>query len=83
MFSRWTEVLTRRRRRMERDGPVISARHPDVPPRVEHEIGDLGRRLASIFTALARRSAENLPGDRQARRIVRRRIPSSKRVIPR
>ncbi|WP_245598415.1 winged helix-turn-helix transcriptional regulator [Glycomyces arizonensis] len=47
------KVLTERLRRLERDGLVVRTYHPEVPPRVEYEISDLGRSLAPLFAALA------------------------------
>ncbi|RSS38596.1 helix-turn-helix domain-containing protein [Streptomyces sp. WAC08241] len=54
------KVLTQRLRQMERDGLVVRTYHPEVPPRVEYEISELGRSLAPIFAHLATWSAENL-----------------------
>ena len=54
------KVLTQRLRRMERDGLVVRTYHPEVPPRVEYEISELGRSLAPLFAHLADWSAENL-----------------------
>jgi DNA-binding HxlR family transcriptional regulator len=42
--------------------------HPEVPPRVEYEISELGRSLAPIFAHLADWSAENLRKVERARR---------------
>ncbi|MFF7172979.1 winged helix-turn-helix transcriptional regulator [Streptomyces pseudovenezuelae] len=47
------KVLTERLRRLERDGLVVRTYHPEVPPRVEYEISELGRSLAPLFAALA------------------------------
>ena len=46
------KVLTQRLRQMERDGLVTRTYHPEVPPRVEYEISDLGRSLQPLFAAL-------------------------------
>ena len=46
------KVLTERLRQLERDGLVVRTYHPEVPPRVEYEISDLGRSLAPLFAAL-------------------------------
>ncbi|MGV9251993.1 winged helix-turn-helix transcriptional regulator [Streptomyces sp. NPDC003697] len=62
------KVLTQRLRQMERDGLVVRTYHPEVPPRVEYEISDLGRSLAPIFAHLADWSAENLHKVELARR---------------
>ncbi|MDI9836424.1 MULTISPECIES: winged helix-turn-helix transcriptional regulator [unclassified Streptomyces] len=62
------KVLTQRLRQMERDGLVVRTYHPEVPPRVEYEISELGRSLAPIFAHLADWSAENLHKVERARR---------------
>ncbi|WP_245679382.1 winged helix-turn-helix transcriptional regulator [Actinomadura hibisca] len=54
------KVLTQRLRQMERDGLVMRTYYPEVPPRVEYEISELGRSLAPVFAHLAEWSAENL-----------------------
>jgi DNA-binding HxlR family transcriptional regulator len=60
------KVLTQRLRQMERDGLVVRTYHPEVPPRVEYEISDLGRSLAPLFATLAEWSI-NLDKVEQAR----------------
>ncbi len=54
------KVLTQRLRQLERDGLVMRTYHPEVPPRVEYEISELGRSLAPIFHHLADWSTNNL-----------------------
>jgi DNA-binding HxlR family transcriptional regulator len=54
------KVLTQRLRQLERDGLVLRMYHPEVPPRVEYEITELGRSLAPLFAALATWSSGNL-----------------------
>ncbi|WP_328973658.1 winged helix-turn-helix transcriptional regulator [Streptomyces sp. NBC_00239] len=61
------KVLTQRLRQLERDGLVIRTYHPEVPPRVEYEISELGRSLAPLFAHLADWSADNLPRVERAR----------------
>jgi DNA-binding HxlR family transcriptional regulator len=60
------KVLTERLRRLERDGLVVRTYYPEVPPRVEYEISELGRSLAPLFAALADWSV-NLSKVEQAR----------------
>ncbi|MFB8030390.1 MULTISPECIES: winged helix-turn-helix transcriptional regulator [unclassified Streptomyces] len=62
------KVLTQRLRQMERDGMVVRTYYPEVPPRVEYEISELGRSLAPLFAHLADWSADNLPRVEEARR---------------
>lgn len=54
------KVLTQRLRQLERDGLVVRTYHPEVPPRVEYEISDLGRSLAPLFAHLAEWANANL-----------------------
>jgi DNA-binding HxlR family transcriptional regulator len=61
------KVLTQRLRQLERDGLVSRTYHPEVPPRVEYEITDLGRSLAPLFASLAQWTDANLPKVEQAR----------------
>jgi DNA-binding HxlR family transcriptional regulator len=61
------KVLTQRLRQLERDGLVVRTYHPEVPPRVEYEISELGRSLAPLFATLAGWSAANLHKVEKAR----------------
>jgi DNA-binding HxlR family transcriptional regulator len=74
------KVLTERLRRLERDGLVVRTYHPEVPPRVEYEISELGRSLAPLFAALADWSV-NLGKVEQARQDyeVKEQRPRSRR----
>jgi DNA-binding HxlR family transcriptional regulator len=47
------KVLTQRLRQLERDGLVVRTYHPEVPPRVEYEISELGRTLGPLFATMA------------------------------
>jgi DNA-binding HxlR family transcriptional regulator len=62
------KVLTQRLRQLERDGLVVRTYHPEVPPRVEYEISELGRSLAPLFAHLAEWATTNLEHVEQARR---------------
>ncbi|MFC3518401.1 winged helix-turn-helix transcriptional regulator [Streptomonospora nanhaiensis] len=62
------KVLTQRLRQLERDGLLVRTYHPEVPPRVEYEISDLGRSLAPLFADLAHWAADNLGRVEDARR---------------
>ncbi|MGX6602132.1 winged helix-turn-helix transcriptional regulator [Micromonosporaceae bacterium Da 78-11] len=61
------KVLTQRLRQMERDGLVCRTYHPEVPPRVEYEITELGRSLAPLFATLADWSTSHLDKVERAR----------------
>ena len=61
------KVLTQRLRQLERDGLVVRTYHPEVPPRVEYEISELGRSLAPLFATLAEWSTANLGKVEKAR----------------
>ncbi|MFI9773028.1 winged helix-turn-helix transcriptional regulator [Streptomyces sp. NPDC052415] len=61
------KVLTQRLRQLERDGMVVRTYHPEIPPRVEYEISELGRSLAPLFAHLAEWAAGNLDKVEQAR----------------
>ncbi|MFI6654727.1 winged helix-turn-helix transcriptional regulator [Streptomyces sp. NPDC050523] len=61
------KVLTQRLRQLERDGLVVRTYHPEVPPRVEYEISELGRSLAPLFAHLSEWAADHLGSVEQAR----------------
>lgn len=61
------KVLTQRLRQLERDGLVHRTYHPEIPPRVEYEISELGLSLAPLFATLAEWAAVNLDKIDQAR----------------
>ncbi|MEU6219581.1 helix-turn-helix domain-containing protein [Streptomyces sp. NPDC047022] len=61
------KVLTQRLRQLERDGLVVRTYYPEVPPRVEYEISELGRSLAPIFAQLSEWSLGHLPLVEEAR----------------
>src|SRR3954451_9762937 len=54
------KVLTQRLRQLERDGLVHRTYHPEIPPRVEYEISELGLSLAPLFATLAEWSQAHL-----------------------
>lgn len=62
------KVLTQRLRQLERDGLVTRTYHPEVPPRVEYEISELGRSLAPLFAHLAEWADASLEHVEVARR---------------
>jgi DNA-binding HxlR family transcriptional regulator len=62
------KVLTQRLRQLERDGLITRTYYPEVPPRVEYEISELGRSLGPLFAHIAEWSAASLDQVEAARR---------------
>lgn len=62
------KVLTQRLRQLERDGLIVRTYHPEVPPRVEYEISEVGRSLGPLFAHLAGWATTNLEHVAHARR---------------
>jgi len=52
--------LTQALRMLERDGFVTRTQYPTIPPRVEYELTQLGRRATSLMTAVRDWAEENL-----------------------
>lgn len=62
------KVLTQRLKQMERDGLIRRTYFPEIPPRVEYDITELGRSLAPLFATLAGWKDAHLSEVEQARR---------------
>ena len=61
------KMLTQTLRAMEREGLVIRTVHPEVPPRVEYRLTDLGHELAAAFCGVWTWAEKNLPRIEAAR----------------
>ena len=72
------KVLTQRLRQLERDGLVTRTYYPEIPPRVEYEISELGQSLGPLFATLAEWSV-HLDQVEQARRAYDAREPGTTR----
>jgi DNA-binding HxlR family transcriptional regulator len=55
------KVLTQRLRQLERDGLITREQFPEVPPRVEYAITELGLSLSPAFELLVSWGEENMP----------------------
>ena len=47
------KMLTQHLRELERDGIVTRTIYPEVPPKVEYRLTDLGKGLRPVFLSLA------------------------------
>jgi DNA-binding HxlR family transcriptional regulator len=54
-------MLTLNLRHLQRDGLITRTSYPEVPPRVEYQLTDLGRSLLTPALALARWAGDNAP----------------------
>lgn len=61
------KVLTQRLRQLERDGLIVRTYHPEVPPRVEYEVSELGSNLGALFGELHDWGAAHMPEVERAR----------------
>ncbi len=78
-------MLTVTLKALERDGLLTRTAYPEVPPRVEYELTDLGRSLLDVVMSLARWAAAHYEDVAESRREhevtgvgrARRTVPSS------
>jgi DNA-binding HxlR family transcriptional regulator len=71
------KVLTESLRAMERDGLVRRTSYPEVPPRVEYSLTELGRKLHDFMGTVCDWTAMNLSEVRDARRAYAEREPAA------
>jgi DNA-binding HxlR family transcriptional regulator len=70
------KMLTQTLRDLERDGLVVRAVYPVIPPRVEYSLTPLGRTLDEPLRALAVWAQEHLPQVRAAQQAFDARGPA-------
>ncbi|WP_370178146.1 winged helix-turn-helix transcriptional regulator [Alteriqipengyuania sp.] len=61
------KMLTQTLRQMEREGLVVRTAYPEVPPRVEYSLTDMGRDLAEAFCGVWQWAERNIVQIEQAR----------------
>src|SRR6267378_8113077 len=66
-------MLTLTLKGLEQDGLVTRTMYPTIPPRVDYELTELGRKLIVPLRALAKWARENRPAMLAAREAFRRR----------
>ena len=69
------KMLTQTLRQMEREGLVLRTAYPEVPPRVEYALTDLGHELAEAFCGVWQWAEKNVARIERARADYDRRHP--------
>ena len=79
-------MLTRTLKGLEQDGLVTRTMFPTIPPRVDYELTELGRKLIPPLQALSKWARENRPAMLAAREAFQRRgqhgAPRARFAVP-
>jgi DNA-binding HxlR family transcriptional regulator len=66
-------MLTLTLRNLERDGLVVRHYFPEVPPRVDYELTDMGAELLDVLESINSWIWKNIPRIEECRRVYDRR----------
>lgn len=57
------KMLSNQLKELEEDGIIIRTEYPQVPPKVEYSLSDLGKSMMPILQSLCTWGIENMPAD--------------------
>ncbi len=57
------KMLSNQLKELEEDGIIIRTEYPQVPPKVEYSLSDMGKSMMPILQSLCTWGIENMPAD--------------------